>query len=76
MPAQGDAAWHQTGDLATAGGSGRYDADPVAPSAADCDGWQDSHMHEFRIEGRRPAVRSARIGDVLTEIEQLSDLYI
>ncbi len=31
-------------------------------------GWQDSHMHEFRIEGRRPAVRSARIGDVLTEI--------
>jgi hypothetical protein len=31
-------------------------------------GWQDSHMHEFRVDERRPAIRSARIGDVLTEI--------
>ena len=38
-------------------------------------GWQDSHMHEFRVDGRRPAglgsaqiQRSARIGEVLTEI--------
>lgn len=38
MPAQGDAARHQTGYLATAGGYGRYNADPVAQGAADCDG--------------------------------------
>jgi len=38
-------------------------------------GWQDSHMHEFRVDGRRTAGpgsaekgRSARIGDVLTGI--------
>jgi hypothetical protein len=38
-------------------------------------GWQDSHMHEFRVDDRRPAGlgsaqmgRSARIGDVLTEM--------
>ena len=38
-------------------------------------GWQDSHMHEFRVEARHQAglrsaqiQRSARIGEVLTEI--------
>lgn len=31
-------------------------------------GWQDSHMHEFRVDARRSAVRSGRIGDVLTEV--------
>jgi hypothetical protein len=38
-------------------------------------GWQDSHMYEFRIDARRPMglrstqiQRSARIGEVLTEI--------
>jgi hypothetical protein len=38
-------------------------------------GWQDSHMHEFRVDGRRTAGpgsaqtgRSTCIGDVLTEI--------
>jgi hypothetical protein len=31
-------------------------------------GWQDGHMHEFRIDGRQPAVRSSRVGDMLTEI--------
>jgi hypothetical protein len=33
-------------------------------------GWEDSHMHEFRSDARRPArvQQSARIGDVLTEI--------
>ena len=38
MPTQGDAARHQTADLATAAGSSRYDADPVAQGAADRDG--------------------------------------
>jgi len=38
MPTQGDAAWHQAGDLATAGSSGGYDADPVAQGVADSDG--------------------------------------
>lgn len=31
-------------------------------------GWQDSHMHEFRVEGQRLAIRSGRIGDMLTEV--------
>lgn len=31
-------------------------------------GWQDSHKHEFHVDGRRSAVRGARIGDVLTEM--------
>jgi hypothetical protein len=37
-------------------------------------GWQDSHMHEFRVDRRRTGLgsaqmqRGARIGDVLTEI--------
>lgn len=33
-------------------------------------GWQDSHMHEFNVDARRPAKprSSACIGDVLTEI--------
>ncbi|MGB7169107.1 MAG: plasmid pRiA4b ORF-3 family protein [Acidobacteriaceae bacterium] len=30
-------------------------------------GWQDSHMHEFRVDGQRSAVRSGHIGEVLTE---------
>ncbi len=38
MPTQGDAARYQTADLATAAGSGRYDAAPVAQGAADRDG--------------------------------------
>ena len=38
MPTQGDAARYQTADLATAAGSSRYDADPVAQGAADRDG--------------------------------------
>ena len=31
-------------------------------------GWQDGHMHEFRVDRRHPAIRSSRVGDVLTEI--------
>jgi len=35
---KGDAARHQTADLARGGGSGGYDADPVAQGVADSDG--------------------------------------
>ena len=38
MPTEGDAARYETADLATAAGPCRYDADPVAPGAADGDG--------------------------------------
>lgn len=38
MPAEGHTAGHQTADLASAAGSGGYDADSIAQGSADSDG--------------------------------------